>query len=65
MPLVNVFIVMTLICFGVGVLCTMYGWGCLIGNHLSRAERAFISARAAIANGGILGAVTLLGLLFV
>ena len=65
MPLVNVFIGMALICFGVGALCTMYGWGCLIGKHLPRAERAFISARAAIANGGIFGAIALLGLLFV
>ena len=65
MPLVNVFIGMTLICFGVGTLCTMYGWGCLIGKHLPQAERAFISARAAIANGGMFGAVALLGLLFV
>ena len=65
MPLVNVFIGMTLICFGVGVLCTMYGWGCLIGKHLPCAERAFTSARAAIANGGMFGAVALLGLLFV
>ena len=65
MPLLNVFIGMTIICLGVATLCTLWGWGCFIRKNLPGAERAFTSARAALTNCGIFGTVALLGLFFI
>lgn len=65
MPLVNIFVYMTLICFGVCGLSAIWGWVNLIRNKLDRAERAFVVARGMSLSMAGFMAVALFGLFFV
>lgn len=47
MPLVNIFVCMALICFGVCAMSTIWGWTNLARNKLGGAERAFMVAKDA------------------
>lgn len=65
MPLVNVFVVMAIICFGVCAMATAWGWGSMMRNRLTPAERAFALAKdAGMTMVGFM-VVALFGLLFV
>lgn len=65
MPLVNVFIGMALICFGVCAACTVYGWSLLLKNQNESAERAFFCAKDAGWSMVTFAAVALFGLFFI
>jgi hypothetical protein len=65
MPLVNIFVCMALICFGVCVMSTIWGWANLVRNKLGGAERAFMIAKDACWSMTGFIIVALFGLLFV
>lgn len=65
MPLVNIFVCMALICFGVCAMSTIWGWTNLARNKLGGAERAFMVAKDAGWSMAGFMTVALFGLLFV